>query len=197
MHTLILCLMYKYICIYVSPAGSGLELSCCSLLHVVRVKGGVRGSLVATSAAARCQGPRFYSGQGRNLDRVFCSMCTAVPPLGPQHRVPEPVPSLETHLKSEKVKGRPNGWRYVGSKEETRLKSDGRKSEWKTSSMEGEGKGDGHQYGRKPRTPEPIPAGKTHLVRKRWDIGLLRALSPRIMMMMTKQNLQIVQNCSK
>ena len=27
--------------------------------------------------------------------------------------------------------------------------------------MESEGKGDGHQYGRKPRTPEPIPiAGK-------------------------------------
>ena len=35
------------------------------------------------------------------------------------------------------------------------------KSEWKTQSMEGEGRGDGHQYGRKPRTPEPIPvAGK-------------------------------------
>jgi len=34
-------------------------------------------------------------------------------------------------------------------------------SEWKTPSMESEGKGDGHQYGRKPRTPEPIPnAGK-------------------------------------
>jgi len=31
------------------------------------------------------------------------------------------------------------------------------KSEWKTSRMVGEGKGDGHQYGRKPRTPEPIP----------------------------------------
>ena len=31
------------------------------------------------------------------------------------------------------------------------------KSEWKTPSMESEGKGDGHQYGRKPRTPEPIP----------------------------------------
>src|SRR6218665_1238270 len=88
---------------------------------------------------------------------IFCSMRTAVPPLGPQHRVPETVPSLETHLKSEYVKGRPNGWRYVGRKEETRSKSDGRKSEWKTSSMEGEGKGDGHQYGRKPRTPEPIP----------------------------------------
>src|SRR6218665_2698095 len=58
------------------------------------------------------------------------------------------------------------------------------KSEWKTPSTEGEGKGDGHQYGRKPWTPEPIPiAGKTHLVRKRWDIGLLWALSPRIMMM--------------
>ena len=28
------------------------------------------------------------------------------------------------------------------------------KSEWKTPSMEGEGKGDGHQYGRNPRTPE-------------------------------------------
>jgi len=35
------------------------------------------------------------------------------------------------------------------------------KSEWKTPSMEGKGKGDGHQYGRKPRIPEPIPiAGK-------------------------------------
>jgi len=31
------------------------------------------------------------------------------------------------------------------------------KSEWKTPGMEGEGKGDGHQYGRKPRTPEKIP----------------------------------------
>ena len=31
------------------------------------------------------------------------------------------------------------------------------KSEWKTLNMEGEEKGDGHQHGRKPRTPEPIP----------------------------------------
>ena len=31
------------------------------------------------------------------------------------------------------------------------------KSEWQIPSMESEGKGDGHQYGRKPRTPEPIP----------------------------------------
>src|SRR6218665_3965725 len=68
-----------------------------------RLKGGVRGSLVLSFAAARCQGPRFYLGHGRNLDRDFCSMHTPVPvpPLGPQHRVPEPVPSLETHLKSE------------------------------------------------------------------------------------------------
>ena len=35
------------------------------------------------------------------------------------------------------------------------------KSEWKIPSMESKGKGNGHQYGRKPRTPEPIPiAGK-------------------------------------
>src|SRR6218665_1781074 len=66
-----------------------------------RVKGGVRGSLVVTFAAARCQGPRFYPGQGRNSDRNFYFMRTTVPPLGPQHRVPEPVPSLETHLESE------------------------------------------------------------------------------------------------
>ena len=31
------------------------------------------------------------------------------------------------------------------------------KSEWKTPSMESEGKGDGHQYEWKPRTQEPIP----------------------------------------
>src|SRR6218665_3608257 len=72
----------------VTPAGSGLELSRCILLHV-------------TLAAARFQGPRFYPGQGRNLDRYFCSMHTPVPSLGPQHRVPEPVPSLEIPLKSE------------------------------------------------------------------------------------------------
>ena len=40
------------------------------------------------------------------------------------------------------------------------------KNEWKTPSMEGEEKGNGHQYGRKPRTPKPIPiAGElTHLL---------------------------------
>src|SRR6218665_1365340 len=43
-----------------------------------RLKGGVRCSLVATSAAARCEGPRSYPGQGRNLDRVFCSTRTSV-----------------------------------------------------------------------------------------------------------------------
>src|SRR6218665_2881329 len=67
------------------------------------------------------------------------------------------------------------------------------KGEWKTPSTESDGKGDGHQYGRKPRTPIRAKAQdtranpnswETHLVRKRWDIGLLRALSLRIMMMM-------------
>src|SRR6218665_3520446 len=66
---------------------------------------------------------------------------------------PGPVNSPKMRLSE----GSPNGWRYVGRKEETQLKSDGRKSEWKTSSMEGEGNGDGQKYGRKCRTPEPIP----------------------------------------
>src|SRR6218665_2884180 len=111
----------------------------------------MRGSLVAISASARCQGPRFYPGQGRNLDRVFCTMRTAVPPLGPQHWVPEPVPSLRTHL------NRPTS--AVKKKHDSNPMADN--SEWKTPSMEGEGKDNGHQYWRKPRTPEPIPiAGK-------------------------------------
>jgi len=54
------------------------------------------------------------SGYGRQPRQKI-----SVPPLKPQHRVSESVPSLETHLNSEKVKGRPNGWRYVGRKEET------------------------------------------------------------------------------
>src|SRR6218665_848962 len=61
------------------------------------------------------------SGYGRQPRQKI-----SAPPLKPQHRVSEPVSSLETHLNSEKVKGRPNGWRYVGRKEETRLKSNGR-----------------------------------------------------------------------
>src|SRR6218665_2113627 len=72
-----------------------------------RLKGGVRGSPVVTFAAARCQDPKFHPGQGRNLDRDFCFMRTPVPTLGPKHQVPEPVPSLETHLKTEQVKGPP------------------------------------------------------------------------------------------
>src|SRR6218665_1991753 len=112
----------------VNPCGFGVRIvplyppAC----HKRRLKGGVRGRLVLTFAAARCQGLGFYPGQGGGLDRDFCSKRTPAPPLGPQHRLPEPVPSLETHLKSEQVKGRPNGWRYVGRKEETRLKSNGR-----------------------------------------------------------------------
>src|SRR6218665_2352042 len=88
---------------FYSPCGFGVRIV---LLYSPacrkrRLKGGGRGSLMVKFAAARCQGPRFYPGQGRNLDRDFCSMRPFVPPLGPQHRVPEPVPSLETHLKSE------------------------------------------------------------------------------------------------
>src|SRR6218665_2015853 len=92
-------------------------------------------SLVVTFAAARFQGPRFYPGQGRNLDRDFCSMYTSVPPLGPQHGVPESVPILETHLKSDKVKDRPNGCRYVGRNEKTNDIQWQMKSEWKNTEM--------------------------------------------------------------
>ena len=35
---------------------------------------------------------------GQKFNRDFCSMCTPVLPLKPQHRVSEPVPSMETHL---------------------------------------------------------------------------------------------------
>src|SRR6218665_1603650 len=37
---------------------------------------------------------------------------------------------------------------------------------------------------------------ETHLVRKRWDIGLLRALSPRIMMMMITCNITLYSTVS-
>src|SRR6218665_1621055 len=63
-------------------------------------------------------------GQGRNLKRDFCFMRTPAAPH--QHQVPVPVPSLESHLKSKSAKGRPNGCRYVGRKEETLMKSNGR-----------------------------------------------------------------------
>src|SRR6218665_246738 len=46
------------------------------------------------------------------------------PPLGLQHRVPEPVLSLEAH--HPQVKDRSNECRYVGRKEETRMKCNGR-----------------------------------------------------------------------
>jgi len=43
-----------------------------------------------------------------------------------------------------------------------------------------EGKGDGHQHGRKPRIPEPVPiAYRNSTSEEKWgDIGCLRALSP-------------------
>jgi len=61
---------------------------------------GVHRSLVVTFLAIRLfRG--LIPGQGRNLKRDFCFMRTPAPALGPQHRVPEPVPRLETHLKNE------------------------------------------------------------------------------------------------
>src|SRR6218665_218435 len=78
------------------------------------------------------------------------------------------------------MKGRPNGWQYR-KEEETRLKSNDRKNEWKNN-----------KYGRRREgrwTPIRVKAQdtranpnswETHLVRKRWDIVLLRALNPKI-----------------
>src|SRR6218665_2592058 len=69
---------------------------------------------------------------------------------------------------------------YVGRKEETRLKSNGRKSEWKTPSMEGEGKGDRHQYGRKPRTPEPIPIAGNSLSEEEMGHWTPTGIEPKV-----------------
>lgn len=65
---------------------------------------GVHSGQVVTFAAARMPTSEVQApapGQGRNSDRDVSSMCTPAPSLGPQHRVPEPVLSLETGLKSE------------------------------------------------------------------------------------------------
>jgi len=62
---------------------------------------GIRRIRAVTFAAIRLQGPRFKPGQGRNWKRDLCFMRTPAPPLGSQCRVPEPVPSLETHRRSE------------------------------------------------------------------------------------------------
>src|SRR6218665_817364 len=59
------------------------------------------------------------------------------------------------------------------------------KSEWKTPIMESEGKAMDTNTGESPEHQiKSQYSWETHLVRKRWDIGLLRALSLRIMMMM-------------
>ena len=124
----------------------------------------MHSSLVVTSD---CKVRGSNPGQGRNLKQDFCFMRTPAPPLGPQHQVPVPVPSLETHLKSEYVRGRPNRCRYVGCKEETLMKSNGR---WSRANRKTQ------KYGRERRwTPILAKAQdtraspnslETHLVRK-------------------------------
>src|SRR6218665_48649 len=101
MYNIIILYSYIYISIgyiYNFPCRFGVRIFLLyhSACRKRRLKGGVHGSLVVKFAAARCQGPRFYLGQGRNLDRDFCSMRTTVPPLGKQLWVPEPVPSMAT-----------------------------------------------------------------------------------------------------
>src|SRR6218665_2506295 len=122
---------------------------------------------------------------GQKFGSIFLLHAHRCPPLGPQHRVPEPVPSLETRLKSKYVKGRPNWWRYVGRKEETRLKSNGRYEQMEKTKYGKRREGRWTPIRAKAQDTRANPSSwETHLVRKRWDIGLLRALSLRIMMMM-------------
>ena len=117
------------------------------------------------------------SGSGRQPRQRI-----SVPPLKPQHRVK--VPSLETNLKGKKAKGRPNGWRYVGRKEETRLKSNGRQQRMENTKYGRRREGRWTPIWAKAQDTRANPnSWETHLVRKKWDIGLLRAVSPRFMMM--------------
>ena len=110
-------------------------------------------------------------------------MCTSVPPLEPQHQVPAPVPSLETCLKGEKVKGRPMGadtihrtvkkkhkWNPMASKDEW----------WKnTEILKAKGKAmDTYTGNSSGYQSQPNSLVGTHLVRKWGDIGRQRALSP-------------------
>src|SRR6218665_386612 len=129
----------------------------------------------------------FYPGQSIHLNRAFCSMCTPIPPLGPQHLVPEPVPSLETHLKSDQEKGRPDGCRYVGRKEKNtnEIQWQVKKSTWKNTEIrQVKGKaaktriGPRHLAAAGYQSPPNILG--TYSVRKCRDIGHLRALSPRV-----------------
>src|SRR6218665_3199654 len=107
-------------------------MSCCSLqlppaCRKRRLKGGVRGSLVATSAAARCQGPiEVLPRPGQKFGSSFllhAHRCSASETTTSGTRA---SPKPGNSPKSEQVKGRPNGWRYVGRKEETRSKFNGR-----------------------------------------------------------------------
>src|SRR6218665_1743849 len=88
---------------------------------------------------------------------MSASCAPHAPPLEPQHRGPEPVPSLETH--HHRVNGRSNGGRYASRKEGTRMKSNGRRRANGKAPRYGSrsGKGDGYQHGQKSRIPELIP----------------------------------------
>ena len=47
-------------------------------------------------------GGELFGGVHEYIDsRDFCYTRTSASPLGPQHRVPEPLPSLEAHLISK------------------------------------------------------------------------------------------------
>src|SRR6218665_2644784 len=74
-----------------------------------------------------------------------------------------------------------------GDTSDVKKKTDGRKSEWKTSSRLWKAKGRAMDTNTaKAQDTRANPnSWETRLVRKRWDIELLTALSLRIMMMIT------------
>src|SRR6218665_3701536 len=80
------------------------------------------GSRPPTPQDLRLCKPRL--GQKFEKNEISASYAPHALPLGLKHRVPEPVPSLETH--HQQVKSRSNGCRHVGRKEGTRMKFNGR-----------------------------------------------------------------------
>ena len=93
-------------------------------LQRFHLKGVGRGRVV-TFAAIRLRGPRFKPWPEQRLLTRLCVMLTPYSASGTTTSNTRASPR-SGNTPSAKVKGRSNGCRYVGRKEETRMKSDGR-----------------------------------------------------------------------
>src|SRR6218665_1734788 len=128
---------------------------------------GVRPSLMVTFAAIRLRGPTFKPRPGQKLEPRFLLHAHPVLRLmGPQHWVPEPIPSLETH--HQQVKGRSNGCRYVYREEDNTNEIQWQvKSEWKNTEIwKVKGKAMDTNTGGSPGYQSQPCGLETHLVRK-------------------------------